>query len=182
MDFGNSPTTTLTERIMAAIRPHLKVEPPPQESHHYNRVYEAVHRVLSEAAPRSKGEKPTLLYYFGCWDRPGHYLHEPSGRTVGTAGPFTSTNLDGTFPNHIHIQGSSYNRRVEDEIIASLAHWKGWTVLAMWDRSVDTRGACNAAFVAKGEFSTAEMWVLAHQQYPQIVARLKAAPPRKAGA
>lgn len=48
MDFGNSVATRTTERIMALIREHLKVEPPPQETHHYNRVYEKVHKVLSE--------------------------------------------------------------------------------------------------------------------------------------
>lgn len=44
MDFGNTPTAKLTERIMAEIRPHLRQEAPPQENHHYNRVYEIVHR------------------------------------------------------------------------------------------------------------------------------------------
>jgi predicted glycoside hydrolase/deacetylase ChbG (UPF0249 family) len=48
MDFGDSPQTQLTERIMARIREHLKKEPPPHDSHHYNRVYETVHAVLTE--------------------------------------------------------------------------------------------------------------------------------------
>jgi len=117
-----------------------------------------------------------MVYYFGCWDQVGHYLHEPSGRTVRAAGPFTDGNLDGTFPPKIHKPGGSYNERIEDESIAVLAHWRGWTVLAMWDRSIDTRGACNAAFVANGEHTHADMWALARQHYPTIVARLKAAP------
>ena len=83
--------------------------------------------------------------------------------------------MDGTFPNHIHKPGGSYNECVEDETIASLAHWHGWTVLAMWDRSIDTRAACNAAFIAEGEYTHAEMWALARQHYPKIVARLQAA-------
>lgn len=44
MDFGNTPASRLTERILAEIQPHLKQEPAPQENHHYNRVYEIVHR------------------------------------------------------------------------------------------------------------------------------------------
>ena len=44
MDFGNTPATKATERIMERVREHLKQEPPPHESHHYNRVYEIVHR------------------------------------------------------------------------------------------------------------------------------------------
>lgn len=43
MDFGNTPTTKLTERIMAEISEHLLPDPPGQPTH-YNRVYEAVHR------------------------------------------------------------------------------------------------------------------------------------------
>ena len=49
MDFGNTPTTKQTERIMAQIREHLKQEPSPQENHHYNRVYEIIHRELLAA-------------------------------------------------------------------------------------------------------------------------------------
>jgi hypothetical protein len=76
----------------------------------------------------------------------------------------------------MHRPGGTYNERIEDETIASVAHWQGWTVLAMWDRSIDTRGACNAAFIAQGEHTHAQMWALARLQYPKIVARLKAAP------
>lgn len=61
MDFGNTPATKLTERIMVEIRPHLKQELPPQQSHHYNRVYEAVHRhvlaaLLVDGLARTQGE------------------------------------------------------------------------------------------------------------------------------
>ena len=52
----------LTERIMWAIRDHIKRDPPPQDSHHYNRAYEAVYRVLSDAcldlAVRPQEPKP----------------------------------------------------------------------------------------------------------------------------
>lgn len=48
MDFGNTPATRLTERIMAEIKPHLKDDAPGQPTH-YNRVYAAIHRqVLAE--------------------------------------------------------------------------------------------------------------------------------------
>jgi len=55
MDFGNTPTTKLTERIMAAIAEHLK-----EGTAHYNAVYECIHRnVLADAlvslAAREKG-------------------------------------------------------------------------------------------------------------------------------
>jgi len=122
------------------------------------------------------------VYYFGCWNQAGHYLHEPGGNTVfrEAVGPFTGgmpygdqLPLDGTFapgPNR-----SSGVRNIEDETAVALTHIRGWTVLAMWDRSVDTRGACNAAFIAEGSNTMAEMWALARQHFPQVVQRLKAA-------
>jgi hypothetical protein len=114
------------------------------------------------------------VYYFGCWDSSGHFLVDRDGHSVLTAGPFDIYNLDGTFPNHVVSRHSG--RRAEDETIASLAHWQGWTVLAMWDRSVDSRPGSNAAFVAPGELTHAQMWALAWEHFPQIVARLKAEP------
>ena len=47
-DVGDTPTTRQTERIMQQIREHLKQEDPPQENHHYNRVYEIIHRELRQ--------------------------------------------------------------------------------------------------------------------------------------
>lgn len=41
MDFGNTPTTKTTERIMAEIREHLQ-----PGTDHYNAVYSTIHRNL----------------------------------------------------------------------------------------------------------------------------------------
>lgn len=46
-EYRRDRVTTITEEIMRAIKPHLKEEPPPQENHHYNRVFEKVHAALS---------------------------------------------------------------------------------------------------------------------------------------
>lgn len=43
MDFGNTPATKLTERIMADIGAHLQKDEPGQPGH-YNAVYSSVHR------------------------------------------------------------------------------------------------------------------------------------------
>jgi hypothetical protein len=57
MQFPDTQSTRLTEKIMAEIRPHLKLEDPPQENYHYNRTYEAIWRILTAAAPE-KGTRP----------------------------------------------------------------------------------------------------------------------------
>jgi hypothetical protein len=121
-----------------------------------------------------------MIYYFGCWNEPGHYMHKPDGSTVRMneqVGPFGNGNmLDGSFPPHIRKSGGTCGERIEDESISVVAHVHGWTVLAMWDRSVDKRGACNAAFVMEGEHDHAAMWDSARRWYPTIVARLAASP------
>lgn len=48
-DFSGYAATRVTERIMRAISPHLLAEAPPQENHHYNRVYEKVHASITTA-------------------------------------------------------------------------------------------------------------------------------------
>ncbi len=48
MDFGNTPASKLTERIMAEIAPHLQPDEPGHPTH-YNRTYEIVHRQVLAA-------------------------------------------------------------------------------------------------------------------------------------
>ena len=119
------------------------------------------------------------MYYFGCWDEPGHYLHDPRGRVLRReqVGPFDvygqmGLPLDERFTPGPHPHGGS---GLQDESFVALTYVRGWTVMAMWDRSVDTRPGCNAAFIREGRLSEADMWALARQHYPRIVARLKAA-------
>lgn len=59
MEFPNTPATKLTERIMAAISEHIKRDPPPQESHHYNRTYEKIYAILSEQDPKAVNPRRT---------------------------------------------------------------------------------------------------------------------------
>lgn len=62
----------------------------------------------------------------------------------------------------------------EDETLFNLAHVNGFTVMAMWDRTADSRHKSNAAFVAAGTWPAGEMWALIDCEFPQISARLKA--------
>lgn len=123
------------------------------------------------------------IYYFGCWRNAGHFLHAPDGRSMSheAIGPFDVygregfLTVDGAFaPGPFSAQSRRGNP--EDDTAVALTHIRGWSVLAMWDRSIDTRGACNAAFIAEGSKDMAEMWALARLHFPTIVARLKAAP------
>ena len=113
------------------------------------------------------------IYFFGCWNGSvGHYLHEPSGRTrwdVLESGQPWGYSIDSnlTPPG----PGSTSDRRVEIEGHAALHHKDGWTGLAWWDRSVDTRGACNAGLYARGTFTIEEMIALGREHFPHVMAR-----------
>lgn len=106
------------------------------------------------------------MFYFGCWNDIGHYLHDRHGVSVRSAGPFDpSKNIDGIF-----VPMSTK----EDERLLNLAHTNGWTVLAMWDRSVDARPGSNAAFLVEGMLTEMGMRALAIRDFPRIVERLVA--------
>ena len=119
------------------------------------------------------------IYYFGCWDRSGHYLHSPDGRSMSreAIGPFdvygnVGLPIDCKFTPGPHaITGG-----LQDESFVALTYLRGWTVMAMWDNSIDGRPGSNAAFIAEGRLTEVEMWSLARQYFPKIVTRLKAAP------
>lgn len=126
-----------------------------------------------------------MIYYYGCWNRPGHYLHDPSGRALSreVVGPFdvygkAGLPIDGKFTPGPHPQYGTGG--LQDESFVALTYVRGWTVMAMWDRSVDDRGGCNAAFLTEGSKTATEMWELARASFPTIVARLKAAPKESA--
>jgi hypothetical protein len=48
MEFPDTIARRLTERILADIREHLRVDPKPHENHHFNRTYEKVYAVLDK--------------------------------------------------------------------------------------------------------------------------------------
>jgi hypothetical protein len=56
---------------------------------------------------------------------------------------------------------------------ADLVFVDGWTVIAYWDRSQDTRGASNSAFAAEGRHSFAELLTAAKEQWPWVFERQK---------
>lgn len=106
------------------------------------------------------------VFYFGCWNEPGHYLWKPNGTRVRKVGPFDVAHLDGFF-----------TPASESNLAPTITYIKDWTVMAMWDRSVDTRPGSNAAFIVEGIILPAATWVVAFGHFPYITARLRNARP-----
>ena len=101
------------------------------------------------------------IFYFGCWNTPGHFLVKPGGTHVHKAGPFDAGRIDGFF-----------TPASEADLTATITHVKGWTIMAMWDRSVDKRSGSNCAFVMEGIHGASAMWIAAQENFPNITARL----------
>ena len=107
------------------------------------------------------------MLFFGCWEQSGHYLWDRDRRYLApreTSCPLKSSEIVGVFAP----------RGGEDERRLQLTHVHGWTVLAMWDRSIDTRPGSNAAFLESGTLTVDQMIATAERQFPTIAARLKA--------
>lgn len=119
----------------------------------------------------------TRMFYFGPWNRAGHYLIDERGMSVrdsergsfpwnewssgdrgidGRLQPWS----DGTFG-----ENKRYNRQEAPEGVALIHHKGGWTALSFWDRSVDTRGGCNSNYFAEGTFTFDEMVAMAKERF-----------------
>lgn len=127
----------------------------------------------------------TDIVFFGCYDSIGHGLYDVNKKHIQEFGPFKEWILDGYFPPSTTDAKFGIGRRdglfqYQPEEIASVSYipFNGviYTVLAMWDRSIDKRYAANAAFVANEELTFREMWILAEEKFPSIANRLKANP------
>ena len=113
-----------------------------------------------------------LALYFGCWERSGHYLHDIYGSHLEPSSvdlPWDYTLLD---------TGLLENRKVPDSPDGRV-HWTCggnkafWYAFVWWDRSIDTRGACNSGFYVRGfgwpEATAAFDYACA--QFPSVVER-----------
>lgn len=113
---------------------------------------------------RFKAEPTPKRYYFGCWGEPGHYLWTTSGNRVScinNATPWDWSALDcGLCPGGIQVEGH-----------AALHRKDGWTALAFWDRSIDTRPNSNSVFIAEGVHTAEEMGRISSVAFPRIWAR-----------
>jgi hypothetical protein len=112
--------------------------------------------------------------YFGCWDQPGHFLHDPEGGHVWhppSDFPWTERHMD---------SGLLANGEIKDDPTGRVYWTCGgdkafWYAFYWWDRSGDRRGACNSGFYVRG-FGWPEApaaFDYACAAFPRIVARQK---------
>lgn len=114
------------------------------------------------------------MFYFGPWERAGHFLFDEHGRSVrdedrrGLPWNEWKGEIDGKLQPHLqHCKRQAYCRCPEPEGVALLHHKNGWTALSFWDRSVDSRGACNSTYFAEGIFTFDEMVAMAKARFAE---------------
>jgi hypothetical protein len=56
--------------------------------------------------------------------------------------------------------------------LATITRHEGWTVLAMWDRSGDSRRGSNCAFVSRGEHTVSTMVAQCEKHFPEMWRRI----------
>lgn len=109
--------------------------------------------------------------YFGCWGGPGHFLVAPNGRHASCPA-WQEFELDAKLcPGYVGAYTTPNSAQVEGA--AALYHKDGWTALAFWDRSVDTRGGCNSVLLLRGTHFGAEVVRLAQEAFPSIWKRFR---------
>lgn len=109
------------------------------------------------------------VFYFGCWERPGHFMRA-SGKLR-----YSREESDFTYNNPwgYHIDGGLCPDGPEVQGRALIHHKDGWTAMSYWDRSIDGRGKCNSNFLAEGTLDFAQMLEIAKTHFPSVISRAK---------
>lgn len=117
------------------------------------------------------------LFYFGPLREPGHYLHDQSHRCLwpdnDRIGPWRIGELDGGLCPNVSPEACWKRTGPEIEGDALLHHKDGWTALAFWDRTVDTRPACCSVYVADAVLSFEDIVARAQDAFKERWDRMK---------
>ena len=124
---------------------------------------------------------PVKILYFGCWGEAGHVLWQEGHRSArcaeapsGVACPFRSGELDGGVFLPGGPKGDLDGNR-QPQSLCKLTHDRGWTLLACWDRTGDSRYNSNSTFLAEGDHDFMEMVAMAKVHFPEVVERIEKA-------
>lgn len=106
-------------------------------------------------------------YFHGCTgDGSGHGFHGAHEHWTGNLVP------RGEVPWGRELDGGLAPKLAgQTEGVAKLHHKNGWTALAFWDRSGDSRGNSNSVFIFEGTWTYDQVLELAHEHFPESFER-----------
>lgn len=127
-----------------------------------------------------------MVFYFGPWGEPGHYIWSPSlaSPRPHRAGPWTSGDLDATpyertyRGDEVRDSGKGVVPVDADErqgvwrLTRAVYLFEPWTAIGAWDRTCDPRRGSKAVFVAEGEHDEAAMREIAARVFPELWSRI----------
>lgn len=112
------------------------------------------------------------VLFFGCQSATskGHYFFRPH---------FRKYDFD---PKHFrdeqgrHLDGGFLEAQGVRDVQGSAAYRQlnGYSIVSWWDRSGDSRGASNSAFIVQGDHTPQEVMRLGAESFPTILPRQKA--------
>lgn len=126
-------------------------------------------------------------YYFGCYGRQlGHMTWLPRMRGIGFHAtedviPWKVRELDGglCIPSNKHAEARAGWKDIlrrqdakQPQGKALVHHRDGWTALAFWDRTCDSRGNSNSVFILEGTHDFDAALARARSIFPEIFARI----------
>lgn len=108
------------------------------------------------------------VFYWGCYDsrRGGHGYYASGGRSIHAVSercPWGYKIDAGLAP--VGIRGEL------PQGVAAIHHKDGWTAIAFWDRTGDTRGNSNSGFVFNAEIDFETGIALAREKFPEMFRR-----------
>ncbi len=115
-------------------------------------------------------EKPQV-YYYGCWGDKGHFLWTPEQESVRISKMKDATPFGDDIDGYLQ-KGSARCTGTGIPTDARLHHQDGWTALAFWDRTVDTRPGSCSVFLAEGVHDVEAIKEIAHSNFPEVWDRL----------
>jgi len=105
--------------------------------------------------------------YFGCWSSTGHYLFNSKGGSEHAQFHPAAKHIDGLLGDWVEDVPENLGR------VHVIRFGVRWTILAFWDRSVDSRGGSHSSFIFKGAVPAAEAMAKAKELFPHVFARAK---------
>lgn len=107
----------------------------------------------------------STVFYFGCIRQSGHYLWHPTQGQV--------RRMDKAQPWGNYIDAGIFKDSKDKERLGVVhsTQFKGWTMVAWADRSVDSRHGSHSTFIVEAEVTPERLIEMAREQWPQVFSR-----------
>lgn len=114
------------------------------------------------------------MFYFGCWGSPGHFPFMKGGHHSREYANWPKSiwpRIDAGFCKRLPKSWDESSVKAEPQCGYTLTVIDGFTILAWWDRTGDSRPNSNSALIMQGEHSAETMFRVGRADFPEIFQR-----------